>query len=456
MFSRKQFQISLLVLSIAALLPFVIICFYALPFADDFCFGWTASEKISFVQKFLNQYLYWNGRYTADVLVNFHPLVTGKILVYQFSILVPLLATPVIFYFLLDSAVSNNQSSLINYQFVIASLLITLFYLNYQPNITEGIYWFIGISNYHLGNLCLLLHFIFLLKAFSANGKSKITFQTLASLLLVVSIGFNEIGALLIPLFYFFVLVFSAKTESRKFFAGLFLIAFVSSSFVFFSPGNFVRVSVFPERYILLHSLLYSSAQTLRFLSKWIFNLPFILLSLVIVANADKVKLKLPVLDFRVLAVALLFVVFSGSFIPYFATGVLGQHRTINYVFFYFILIWFLLVISVSQKYLLYEKLNWLKQENRIFATMTISVLMMMFSGNSLKILQDCNADNFRKYETAFYERQKTILQKPDAQIAPLEIVPDVFTITDAENDTAYWVDKCMKKYYTETGNELK
>ena len=85
MLSKKQLQISLLLLSITALFPFVIICFYALPFADDFCFGWTASEKIAFVQKFLNQYLYWNGRYTADVLVNFHPLVTGKNLVYQLS-----------------------------------------------------------------------------------------------------------------------------------------------------------------------------------------------------------------------------------------------------------------------------------------------------------------------------------------------------------------------------------
>ncbi len=456
MFSKKQIQISLLLLSMAALLPFVIICFYALPFADDFCFGWTASEKISFTQKFLNQYLYWNGRYTADVLVNFHPLVTGKVLVYRFLILISLLTTPVLLYFFIDTTVFNLQSSLFNLKSLFASLLITLFYLNYQPNITEGIYWFIGISNYHLGNLCLLLHFIFLLKTFSANGKSKIVFQTLACVLLIVSIGFNEIGALLIPAFYFAILLFSGKTENRKSYAGLFFIAIVSSAFVFFSPGNFVRVNVFPERYNLLRSLLYSSAQTLRFLSKWIFNLPFILLSLVVAANADKLKLKLPVLDFRVLGLALLFVVFTGSFVPYFAIGILGQHRTINYVFSYFILIWILLLISVSQKYLLHEKLNGLRSEKRIFATAIISVLLMFFSGNSLKILQDFKADNFRKYETAFYERQKTILQKPDAHIAPLKIVPDVFTITDTENDTAYWVDKCLKKYYSETGNELK
>lgn len=456
MLSKKQLQISLLLLSITALFPFVIICFYALPFADDFCFGWTASEKIAFVQKFLNQYLYWNGRYTADVLVNFHPLVTGKNLVYQLSILVSLIITPVTFCYLLDYVVLNHQSSIINYQSAIASLLITLFYLNYQPNITEGIYWFIGISNYHLGNLCLLLHFIFLLKAVSANGKSKIVCQVFICLLLVASIGFNEIGALLIPLFYFSILVLKQKTENRKFYTGLFLIAIISSAFVFFSPGNFVRVNVFPERYNLLHSFLYSSAQTLRFLTNWIFNLPFILLSLAFAANADKVKLKLPIFDFRVLAIALFFVVFSGSFIPYFATGILGQHRTINYVFFYFILIWILLLVSVSQKYMLYEKLNWLKQENRIFATVAMSVLLIMFSGNSLKILQDYKADNFRKYETAFYERQKTILQNPAAMIAPLKIVPDVFTITDTESDTAFWVDKCMKKYYTEPGKELK
>lgn len=456
MFSKKQLQIFLLLLSIAALLPFVIICFYAFPFADDFCFGWTASGKISFAQKFLNQYLYWNGRYTADVLVNFHPLVTGKINLYQIAILFSLLVTTVILYFLLRAIIINHQSSLINYQSAVASLLITLFYLNYQPNITEGVYWFIGISNYHLGNLCLLLHFIFLLKTFSVNGKSKIVFQTLTSLLLVVSIGFNEIGAVLIPLFYFSIIVLQVKTEMRKFYAGMFFIAIVSSASVFFSPGNFVRANVFAERYNLLHSLLYSSAQTIRFLLKWILNLPFILLSLVLVANADKLKLKLPVLGFGFLALALLLIVFTGFFIPYFATGVLGQHRTINYVFFYFILIWCLFLISVSQKYLLYEKLNWLISETRVFSAAITSILLMLFSGNSLKVLQDCKKENFRKYETAFYERQKIILQKPDAQIAPLEIVPGVFIITDAKSDTSFWVDKCMKKYYTETGNKLK
>ncbi len=455
MFFKKQIQFFLLVLSVAALLPFVIICFYAFPFADDFCFGWTASEKISFVQKFLNQYLYWNGRYMADVLVNFHPLVTGKILVYQFLILISLLITPILLYFFIATTVFNLNYSILNLKSLHTSLLLTLFYLNYQPNITEGIYWFIGISNYHLGNLCLLLHFIFLTKSFSANGKSKMVFQVLTCLLLIVSIGFNEIGALLIPLFYFSILVLNLKTENRIFLAGLFFITIVSSAFVFFSPGNFVRANVFPERYNLLHSLLYSSAQTLRFLSKWIFNLPLILLSLVIASNADKVKLKLPVLDFRVLAIALFFIVFFGSFIPYFATGILGQHRTMNYVFFYFILMYLLLLIAVSQKYFLHKKLYWLKQENRISATVIISIFLMMCSGNCLKILQDYKADNFKNYKAAFFERQRSLLQKPEKQIAPLKNIPTVFSITDTKSDSAFWVDKCMKNFYIETGKEL-
>lgn len=449
---NQKKNLLLISLLLIALVPFLIICLYALPFADDFCFGWTASEKISFTQKFLNQYLYWNGRYTADVLVNFHPLVIGQLFIYQLILFFSLLAVPVTLFFLLRQFISDWLVA------IVTSLLITLFYLNYQPNITEGIYWFIGISNYHLGNLCLLLHFIFLAKSLSVDGKVKVAFQFITCSLLIISVGFNEIDAILIPILYFILLIFHQKPETanRKLFSVFFSISITASAFVFFSPGNFTRANEFPERYNLLHSLLYSSAQTIRFLLKWIFNLSFILLSIVVVSHAEKIKIKTALFDYRYLGYALIFVVFTGSFLPYFATGTLGQHRTINYVFFYFILLWILFLVSVSQKYLLHERLNQAKSELPIFVVVVVSILFMLFSGNSFKILSDWRADNFRKYETAFYERQKAIVQNPQAAIQPLSIIPKTFDVVDVKGDTSWWVDKCMKRFYTKAQVELR
>ena len=435
-----------------ALLPYLIICFYAAPYADDFCFGWTASANIPFSQKILNQYLHWNGRYSADVLVNFHPLVTGQIIFYQFAAFLSIIATPFVLLFLLRLLVVDFSFS------VIASLLGSLFYLCYMPTITEGIYWFIGSCNYHLGNLFLLLHFIFLMKSLATKDPSKYAFLFSAFLLVIISIGFNEVGAFLIPLFYFSVMVWRGrlKAEKQKLITALFIISFVASAFVFFSPGNFTRSNEFTERYNLLYSLFYASAQTIRFWGTWILNLPLILLSLLLVANAEKIKLRVFLFDYRILLAAIVVVVFAGSFLPYFATGMLGQHRTINYVFFFFLLLWPFFLLSLSQKYLLYEKLNWLKGEFRIFSLTALSICWMTISGNGKLIINDWKNDRFRKYEAAFFERQETILQNPNGVIQPLAVIPRTFRIVDAKADTTWWVDKCMRQFYTETKIKLK
>ena len=117
----KYFIIFLLV---AALLPYFAICFYAFPFADDFCFGWTASENISFAQKFLNQYLYWNGRYSADVLVNLHPMVHGGVTNYQILIAASLFLTPVVLYFL---AKERKKASQCHVQIIHIFVLLSAF-----------------------------------------------------------------------------------------------------------------------------------------------------------------------------------------------------------------------------------------------------------------------------------------------------------------------------------------
>jgi hypothetical protein len=72
----------------------------------------------------------------------------------------------------------------------------------------------------------------------------------------------------------------------------------------------------------------------------------------------------------------------------------------------------------------------------------------MMITGNGVKMIADFKHDNFRKYETAFYERQKTILENPNAPIEKLAAIPLSFTVVDVREDSTWWVDKCMRKYY--------
>jgi hypothetical protein len=438
----------LVLLLVAALLPYLFICLYAFPFADDFCFGWTALENISFTQKFLNQYLGWNGRYTADVLANLHPLTRGGVMSYQVSLLLSLAVTPLVIYLFMREMLVNRE----RIDSLIAALFITLFYLNYQPDITEGMYWYIGIVNYHVGILCFLLQLTLLLKSNSKQGWVSLLWQAVSVLLLVVSVGFNETGALLIPVFYFTVLLLSYLRSSHvsKVLLVHFILALMASGFVFLAPGNFERAALFSERYQLFHSLWYSSLQTVRFTGTWVLSVPFVLLSVLLAAYSRLIQTK-PVkeVDFRILLAACIGVVFTGSFLPYFATGLLGQHRTIDYVFFWFILLWILFILSASNHFSFYTKLDWLRKERNTFLILLIAVLAISVSGNSLKILNDIRQDNFRKYADSYRQRERLIVENTDRPIPALGLIPHTFRLADVKEDTSYWVDKCMRNYYS-------
>ncbi len=458
----------ILFLLAAALLPYFIICFYTLPFADDFCFGWTASAHIPFLQKFLNQYLLWNGRYTADVLVNLHPLITSRLIYYQLVVFVSLFAMPLVLWWFISEVLKHIQAfntsasdptELPAHTTLIISLLITLFYLNYQPNLTEGIYWFIGIANYHWGLLFFLLHLTLLLKSLRVVSTAINGLRLISLVLLVISIGFNEVGALLIPLFYalIFLLSWRASTLNKRIILLCYTIALTASAFVFFSPGNFGRTGIFENRYNFWHSLWQASQQTVRFTGTWFLSLPFVLLSLLTLAHAAEIRSRfIKHLDYRLLFGFTLFTVFTGSFLPYFATGVLGQHRTINFVFFFFILLWLLLLVKLADRFALKTKLQFLSSPKARAALLIVSIIIIAGFGKGADITRNLMQGNYSAYKSSFFERQQAMIKNPGAPIQKLAVIPAPLTIVDVKSDTAWWVDLCVKKLYIESKIEIK
>jgi len=449
-------------LLMAALIPYGIICLYALPFGDDFCFGWTAAENISFLQKFLNQYLYWNGRYTADILINLHPILTGKLWVLQMVLLASLLATPVVWYVLCKEVIGEKRTAFI------LSLFITLFYLCYMPQLTEGVYWYGGIVNYHIGNLVLLLHVVAMLRvtvkscyaelvSASPTGTEipkqvrddqYVLWPFTAVALLIVSIGFNEVAALLLPAVYLALTLYTLRTRHymhRRFF-WLLVVAVIAACLVVFAPGNVVRASQFNGQFNLLYSLFYALLQTGRFIAVWLFNYPALALLLLtsIYAEEWKAKLRLQLNGWATLALAL-FVLFLSAFVPYYATGMLGQHRTINYAFFFVAPLIAYSVLQLAAQYGVSSKLAALKSSKlKDFLTAT-AVIACMFTGNGLLIIKDFAQGKFPTYKTEFEAREMAV--KKGVEPYPLKTVPATFRITDVADTTA-WVGTCMQNYY--------
>ena len=446
----RRKELLLLILLIAALAPYILLCFYALPYADDFCYAWSSAEPISFTARFMKQYMGWSGRYSAHVLLCTHPLASGQMLYYHLADLISLLSVAfafIIFFWSVRSAFLNG---------LVIGLTVLLFYLCYMPQLSDGVYWYTGVCNYELSSVCFILHLSLLILWYRSEGITKVISFLLASLLLIASIGFNEVGAALIPSYYFFtvVILYLAKKKNMvpdtAFSAAaiLFCIATISFGFLVLAPGNHVRSHQFHTHFEFLHSVLFGGLQTVRFTAIWIFTIPAVLFSLLIVSKADQLP-DTPVFrfDHRLILGFIVFTVFMSAFLPYFTTGILGQHRTINYSFFYTILLWMWWLISVSKQYTLYEKpalqfisLNW-------FAIAVACIILMVFTGNGGKIVRDLRADTFTAYSREYYQRESEIIHHPEIPIGPLTHTPQSLMIVDAQTDTTYWVNRAIWLY---------
>jgi hypothetical protein len=326
---------------------------------------------------------------------------------------------------------------------IIAALFITLFYLCYQPNITEGVYWYIGLVNYHWGSLGFILQLALLVILLRSGGYNILMFL-LSLLFLIIAIGFNEIAAALIPAYYLAMLIYLTAINTPQGSQGRFqrillihlLVAVIASGFVVCSPGNFTRENAFQDRFNFIHSVVFAGLQTIRFIGHWALSVPFVALSLVVMVNADRVKVEaLKRVPAGIWLSLLIFTVFIAAFIPYLATGILGQHRTMNYVFPFFIILWIATLISLSTHYRLAENATPETTGVRVFILAVVALVVMSATGNANKIL---------------------VLNQPTLPVAPLQNIPHTFQVVDTKSDTSWWIDKCIKHFYTETNIVLR
>ncbi len=417
------------------LLPYLLVSSYAFPFADDFCFAWTASSG-SFCTQWLDQYLHWNGRYTADAMANLAPLFTGDFKLYHVvSYLAVLLITPA--YYRVFKRILTNDSSA-----AIASAICGIFFLAYMPQLAEGIYWYIGICNYLLCNLLILAHV-------SLVFRKSTWLQWLAGITLIAAIGCNEVAAITMPACYLVIWIITNrefplhKKQARSYL----VIAAIASALVILAPGNFTRSAQFTESFQWGHSLFYAALQTARFLLTWMLSPSFILLSVITLAYAPTL---LPAWAQRVGIwpwLFLLFLLFTAAFLPYIGTGILGQHRTINFAFFFFLPLWLWGLLNVAP-----DVSGWLQSLTKTVPVLLVGVavfLSILFTGNTVTIINDIRQHKFSAYKSEYLQREKAIIEKGSIAIQPLTTVPQSLDITDAKGDNDYWVDKCMGYYYS-------
>jgi hypothetical protein len=445
------FLISVLLLFV----PYLYISQYASPVADDFVCAANGKAN-SFLGLQLSQYLGWSGRYSANILIFLNPLVYNSFLIYKLVPVVLMVLIVLSNHFFVKTLIGKHQTDI--QSFIISVLFSTLFFYQ-MPILSEGIYWYTGSVTYQLGTVFTMLY-IGLLIRYTQGWlflKSRIIHISILTLLLIISIGFNEVQMLALALFacISLLVVIKNRLQHRSLFIYLFAITVVFSGILFFAPGNENRANQAVNNHRFFYSLFMSVSQTIRFFLDWISSIPLLILSFLYYFLNKKLAehYRLFSASFYLspfYSTALLFIIiFIAVFPPYWATGMLGQHRTLNVAYYLFLILWFINLTTCFNFYK--NELTGVKPINRqIQATLlVIAVVAMFFSKNGYDLLTDIFYGRARAFDEQMTARNVQLKLLGDTvYFHPILDPPKSLFLYDVKEDPANWLNQSYNLYF--------
>ena len=247
------------------------------------------------------------------------------------------------------------------------------------------------------------------------------------------------------------------KLLNYRWFIGLFIASIIGFCIVYFAPGNKIREAYFiGESHRFLYSLVHTCLQIIRFIFEWFSSGVLILLSLVYLAIYPYIEKQVfAIINFLHLnkwisLCSLLGVLFISIFPAYWSTGMMGQHRTVNSAYFYFLFLWFInLTLWRNTKFIQKIIVN-----KRIINYSLIAVIVLLgCSNNSYYVWKDLftqNASSFDKEMNKRYELLNNFSKQSDAlrYLPVLTSKPSSIYVYDIRKDPKYFPNTCYKSYW--------
>jgi|GEM_PF-1199038 len=459
-FISKYKTSGFILLIIIALSPYFYLSFFAHPIADDFLYA-ILSRKMGIVDGMFFLYKSWSGRFASNVTELLNPLVWNSLTFYKIMPLVLFILTFLSAYFLASNLFGKILKKS---EVILTALFILLIYIFQLPTLTEGFYWFSGSCEYQVSVVFSWILIGVLISYF--QQKSFVKKMFLSGLIIVINIiliGFNETYVLILCGFYLcaFIISIYHKQQYKYFWLILFLISLIVSIFSLMAPGNAVRGSNFEgEHFKFVKSFVFSMLQVPRFFFSWISNVPFILGTFLIIPLTIKLGKQFDFIRNHfyihpVLASILLpLIIFLCVFPAYWATGILGQHRTLNIAYALFILLWFGVVACWT---------NFLEQKkclpqiaiNSKWQTIFIIfiIMTMVLTGNGYNAFTDIIYGRAQKFDRIMLERY-SIMKQTKAQsikcceFKEIEDKPVTLFFIDITRDENHWINRGYEEYF--------
>lgn len=338
----------LAVASVLCLLPFLALCWYAHPSADDFL---TANDVRRHGHLGYVPFMYqtWTGRYTSALLWGvLNPVAYGNIKEgYGVVCLLLLLALPVALYVLLRTLLVGQFSR--GTLWVSSGVLAGLF-LFQMPSPAEGFYWITSTYNYVLPALLTLLWLAALARHASApTPAAQCKWLGIAALLAVVVIGGNETNAVPLALGVtgFTALRCLQRRRLEWSYIALSAVVVLACAVAFLAPGNFVRMGQ-QHQYSLWESFDKGALSAYRSVVNWLGNGVLVALTVLLLPVSYRLRqvpnlplnrlAQNPLFITLLMAVSLVLVMFMG----WWGTSQPMPLRSRNVLYLFFLIGWFL------------------------------------------------------------------------------------------------------------------
>ncbi len=446
----------LCIAALCSLFTYCIISYFIFPVADDLSYAQQGLDNIWSHYKI--NYLNWCGRYFSNFLILLNCYISTNIVLYRLYPVFLIVITFLSVYVFIKRLNKNVNAGLPVFLF---SLLFISLYLNMMPQTAEGLYWYTGSATYILPAFLFILYVLLMIQYFKgAFVLNKFFHVFLMAILVVLIVGFNEALMLLFTCLHGILFLFLKKNGKRSsWFVLIFMLLCIAFGLIIIlAPGNENRSGFFPEKHRFFYSLSFACIHTVRFFAKWIVSFPLILFSFLYLPYAKKINesfdiRKLSSLPWFFILGFLLFIPFCAVFPPYWATGMLGQYRTLNTVLIVFLLAWILFLHIIADKYLNDQEVEVLSTRKIKLMLSTFLILSLFLTGNGGTVMYDLfsgKAKRFKEQQTQRNEMFVEAKRSGQGSIAVdlLRDKPESIFVLDLTVDSTHWINYSYASYY--------
>jgi hypothetical protein len=455
----------LIAICLAVLLVFVLLAQYAQPSSDDFCMASGVAEH-GLIRQLWNHYFEWSGRYSSNALYAIYPLLFGLFDGYKY---IPLLVILALFFATAFFLSTVFKVRLYARPVLLSSLCFVSIYLLGMMSPASSLYWMAGVMTYQTANILLFVIAALMIRL--AGRQKQLTGYSglLVGLLLlmVVAIGTNETAMLALTGLAF--LGFGVHLRSGwvilKPWSIIFAVTLVCFAMVYFSPGNAIRAADFPLRHDLVRSMEGSLSVGLKILWLWLSS-PVLMVSSLLVPFAIS---RLMLLSGRMFAVSktMIVVLMLSTFVmpvllqlpAWWSMGGWPPARTVDAIYFLFLVSWYLTVGAFTLRYLQKNKSSPLLQPCHPVSAVVLLLLTGVFTAAVLesKAYQLARTDLFhlaRPYHEYLNARYQQIEQANAAGQRYLAVtdyqqeLPRTIFFNDIMRDPDHWRNVCYADYF--------